>query len=54
MIFDDKSLSELLRSLEGEAAKAQNELECAEGDLKQAQARLKFILAAIHYLKQRI
>lgn len=54
MIFDEKTLSELLRGLEGEAAKSQSELECAERDLKQAQARLKFILAAIHYLKQRI
>jgi len=53
MIFDSQSNSDIIRSLEGEAAKSRAELQCAENDIKQAQARIKFLLAAIHHLKQR-
>ena len=53
MIFDEHSLLDLLRSLEGEVAKSQNEILCAQADLEKAQNRQKFILALIHHLKQR-
>lgn len=54
MMFDDKTLAEIIRSLEAECAKALAELDCANNDLRQAQARLKFLLAAVHYMKTRI
>jgi hypothetical protein len=53
MIFDDKPIEDVLRSLEGEVAKTLSELRCARSDLNQAESRLKFCLATIHYLKQR-
>lgn len=53
MIFDDKTDEEIFRSILAEAAKAVNELKCARGDINQADARLKFILAAINNLQQR-
>ena len=53
MIFDDKPTSEVLASLEGEVAKTLSELRCAKTDLAQAESRMKFCLATIHYLKQR-
>ena len=53
MIFDDKTDDELFRSIEGEVAKALAELRCAKKDLEQAEVRMKFALATIHYLKQR-
>lgn len=43
-ILDDKSLSELLKSLLAETAKAQNEINCARNDLDKAQGRLRFVL----------
>jgi hypothetical protein len=53
MIFDDKTDKEILRSIEGEVAKALSELRCARKDLEQAEVRMKFALATVHYLKQR-
>jgi len=53
MIFDDKPTMEVLRSLEGEVAKTLAELRCAKNDLTQAESRMKFALATIHYLKNR-
>jgi hypothetical protein len=53
MIFDEYSLFDLLRSLEGEVAKASAEITHAQNDLDKAMNRQKFILALIHYLKQR-
>lgn len=52
MLFQEKSTSDIVKSLEGEIAKALSEIQCADRDLKQAQARMKFLLAAIHYLKE--
>ena len=43
----------VLRSLEAEAAKASGEVKCALGDLDKALARLRFILAGIHDLRER-
>lgn len=53
MVFDDKTDDEIFRSILAEAAKAVNELRCARGDINQADARLKFILAAINHLQER-
>jgi hypothetical protein len=53
MIFDDKTDKEILRSIEGEIAKTLSEVRCARKDLEQAEVRMKFALATVHYLKQR-
>lgn len=53
MIFDDKPTKEVLQSLEGEIAKAMAEIRCGKTDLQQAESRLKFALATVHYLKDR-
>ena len=53
MIFDNKTEDEIFRSIEAELAKALAELRCAKRDLEQAEVRMKFALATIHYLKQR-
>jgi division protein CdvB (Snf7/Vps24/ESCRT-III family) len=52
-IWNNKSTKEILQSIEPEIAKAQNEIKCAEGDVRKAQSRLAFILSAIHNLKTR-
>ena len=51
--IEDKSNSELLKSLLAEAAKARNELNCAEGDLAKAKNRLSFILMLINEVIKR-
>ena len=43
-VLKTKKTDELLKSLLAEAAKATNEIKCAQGDLNQAQNRLSFIL----------
>ena len=53
MIYDDKTDHEIFRSIEAEVAKALAELRCAKKDLEQAEVRMKFALATVHYLKQR-
>jgi hypothetical protein len=53
MDFNDHSISEILKSLEGEVAKTLNEIRHAQDDLEKAENRQKFILAVIHHLKQR-
>jgi len=52
-IWKNKSTKQILQSIEPEVAKAQNEIKCAEGDVRKAQSRLAFILSAIHNLKTR-
>jgi len=54
MLFDEHSVEDLLKSLEGEVAKASSEITHAQQDLEKAQNRQKFILALIHHLKTRI
>ena len=39
--------------MEQEIAKAQNELRCAERDIRKAQNRIAFTLSAIHNLNSR-
>jgi len=53
MLFDEHSVVDLLKSLEGEVAKTISEVTHAQQDLEKAQNRQKFILALIHHLKQR-
>lgn len=52
-IWNNHSLKEILKSLEGEIAKAQNEVRCAEKDLVKAQGRLQFALSGLHNLQDR-
>lgn len=52
-IIDSKSPEELLQSLIAEVAKAQNEIRCAQGDLRKASSRTQFLLAVINDLLQR-
>ena len=54
MIFDSLTTRDLIKGLEAEAAKSLSELKCARKDLEQCDARLRFILSAIHYLKDKI
>jgi hypothetical protein len=53
MIYDDKTDDEIFRSIEAEVAKALAEIRCAKKDLEQAEVRMRFALATVHYLKQR-
>ena len=53
MIFDNHSQEDILQSLIAEAAKALAELRCAKNDLQQAENRLRFLMSAIHYIKDK-
>jgi len=54
MLFDELSDEQILRSMIAESAKAISELKCARRDLEQADARLRFLLGAIHHLRDKI
>jgi hypothetical protein len=54
MFFEEHSVDDLLKSLEGEVAKTISEVTHAQQDLEKVQNRQKFILALIHHLKTRI
>ena len=49
-IWKNKTIPEILKSLEAEMAKATNEINCANGDIYKAQGRLQFCLSAIKHL----
>ncbi len=51
-IWKNKTIPEILKSLEAEMAKATNEINCANGDIYKAQGRLQFCLSAIKHLKE--
>ena len=53
MYLDKYSDSDLIRALEAETAKSIGEIKCALGDLDKALARIRFILATIHTIKER-
>jgi hypothetical protein len=53
MIFDKHSTNDILLSLEAEAAKALAEIRCAKRDLEQAEVRIRFLLSAVHHLKNK-
>ena len=52
-IWENKTIPEIIKSMEKEIAKAQNELRCANGDMSKAQNRIAFCLSAIHHLNSR-
>jgi capsule polysaccharide export protein KpsE/RkpR len=52
-MLEQYNTQDLLRSLEAEAAKSTAELKTAQSDIDKANSRIRFILAAIHVLKQR-
>lgn len=47
-VLKNKSDLELLQSLVAEAAKATNEIRCAQTDLEKAQSRLSFVLVLVN------
>jgi hypothetical protein len=53
MDFDNLSKEQLIATLEGEVAKALNEVRHAQDDLEKSTSRLKFTLAVIHNYKNR-
>ena len=52
-IWKNKSTPEILKSLEGELAKATRELHCAQADVEKTTNRVRFCLTAIHELADR-
>jgi len=52
-IWNNHKTKEVLKSIEQEIAKANNELKCAEADIVKAKRRLAFTLSAIHNLNDR-
>jgi hypothetical protein len=53
MDFNDVPRTAMMESLIAEVAKAMNEIRHAQDDLDKADSRLRFIIAAIHNLKNR-
>lgn len=53
MDFNDLKSDEVLQTVVAEVAKAVNEVRHAQDDLDKADSRLRFILAAVHNLRQR-
>lgn len=47
-------MPEIMKTLEMELAKAQNELRCAEADVQKSKNRIAFVLTAVHHLKDKI
>jgi hypothetical protein len=43
-VLDKKTDEEIMRSLIAEVAKANNELNCAQADIKKARSRLSFLI----------
>jgi hypothetical protein len=52
-ILDKKNDTELLESVVAEAAKASNELNCAQNDIKKAKSRLSFLVVLANELIKR-
>ena len=52
-IWERHTIQEILKSLETECAKAQNEMNCAYKDINKASNRLSFVLTALQQLKKR-
>jgi len=53
-LLENKTKTELLRSVLAEIAKSNNELKCAQQDLKKAKGRLNFLIVVTNELLQRI
>jgi hypothetical protein len=52
-VLDKKTSQELVASLLGEIAKANNELRCSRQDIEKAQGRLNFALVLVNELIKR-
>lgn len=52
-IWERNQTKDIVKSLETELAKAQNELNCLKGDAQKVSNRIAFCLSAIHELKKR-
>jgi hypothetical protein len=52
-MFDNVSDKQMLRSMLAEAAKATNELKCAQADLDKAQNRISFLILLINKMIDR-
>lgn len=52
-ILNTKSNTELMQSLIAEVAKANNEISCAERDIKKAHSRLNFLVVIANKLIER-
>lgn len=52
-MLDKKTTDELHRSLLAEVAKANNELACAQADIKKSKSRLGFLIVLINQLIDR-
>jgi hypothetical protein len=52
-VIDSKTTEDLLKSLLAETAKARNEINCSQADLKKAQNRISFLLVVINKLIER-
>ena len=52
-VWERNTSKDILKSLETELAKAQNEITCAKGDIEKISNRVAFCLTAIHNLKKR-
>jgi len=52
-IWNNKTPVEILKSMNTELAKAQNELKSARADVEKASNRIAFCLSAIHNLNDR-
>ena len=53
MLYDKYSDADLLQAIEAETAKSMGEIKCALGDLDKALNRLRFIIGAVHTIKER-
>lgn len=52
-LLDKKTSEELARSILAEAAKAKNEIQCAQRDIKKAESRLSFLVLVANQLIDR-
>ena len=52
-IIDHKTTAQLLQSMLAELAKAQNEITCAERDIRKAQGRQAFVLMIVNRMINR-
>lgn len=51
-MWENLTPADIIKTLEQELAKAQNELKCAEADINKSRSRIAFLLTAVHYLKK--
>jgi len=52
-LIEDKTNLELAQSILAEVAKARNEIDCAQRDLKKAQSRISFLIVAANAMIER-